>query len=289
MEKSNSAIFKRLKYIKKKAFSIISEKIGNARTRYYGEFGYELISVIPYAYWLYINKKLYKTEGTADTRCLYYFSPRHEEKNINRSFIQLREFPINNIHVTELDTSKWAPPPYKKVYQNKRFVWDKPSLIVSNKYSYEWGEPPANYLSIETLHKVFSLLKNKFQIIYNRPTKDDLPPDDQPILKFDDYQLIQRHFPEIITLSSLKKINNDLTFNTLQSMVYANSDYFISVQGGGCPLASYFGGTNIIYAKKGNELKVNAYQNWYNKLSGCKIMHTDNYENLISIITKEYL
>ena len=42
-------------------------------TAYDGEFGYELISVLPFAYWLYKNNKLSKTIGATDTKLFYYF------------------------------------------------------------------------------------------------------------------------------------------------------------------------------------------------------------------------
>lgn len=71
-------------------------------------------------------------------------------------------------------------------------------------------------------------------------------------------------------------------------MIYANCDNFISVQGGSSVFTSYFGGKNIIFAKKGGELKHNSY-NGYNKFSGSQIFHVDNYFNLIEVTKKEFL
>jgi len=277
-------------FVGKKTIShIIWKIIWKIKIQYFGEFGYELISVIPYAYWLFMNNKLNKTESVSDTHCLYYFSPRHKEVRIDRKDIGLQHFPINNIHISNLDTSQWIPPPYRKIYQNNKFVWNKPSLVISNKHSIEWKGQPTNYISLEVLHQILSLLNDKYQIVYNRPTNKQIVNDNQDILEYDDYVIINKYFPEVTTMLKLHEKNKDLTFNALQLMTYANCNNFISVQGGGSVLASYFGGTNIIYAKKGSELGVNAYQNWYNKFSSCRVIHVDNYEDLISKIAKNYL
>ena len=59
-------------------------------TRYFGEFAFELLGVIPYAYWLHRNGRLKLTQACADTRCLYYFSPQHEEfATVRRSYVPI--------------------------------------------------------------------------------------------------------------------------------------------------------------------------------------------------------
>ena len=51
------------------------------QTQYFGEFGFELLAVVPYAYWLHRQGFLERTVGGLDTRCLYYFSKNHEERS----------------------------------------------------------------------------------------------------------------------------------------------------------------------------------------------------------------
>ena len=262
-----------------------------ARIEYFGEFGYELISVIPYAYWLYTEGKLRSTKSVKDTKCLYYFSPRHKERDRARSFIELELFPASNIHVANLDTLKWTPPPYKKVYKNDRFVWSLPTCVICNKFTLEFDHSqPTNYISLDALQKIIALLISRYQIIYNRPLQYDIVPDHVPVqaTEFADHELIREKYPNVISIQQLSQVNKDLSFNTLQVMVYANCNNFISVQGGNAVLASYFGGKNIIYATIGQELRVNSYNNWYSKFSGCKVIHVNTYEGLINKVEEEF-
>ena len=59
-------------------------------TQYLGEFAFELLAVIPYAYWLHTQGRLDLTVSTADTRCLYYFSKHHEERPVPRRYARAR-------------------------------------------------------------------------------------------------------------------------------------------------------------------------------------------------------
>ena len=108
-------------------------------------------------------------------------------------------------------------------------------------------------------------------------------------LDFGDHDMIKQFYPEVITMAQLYKKNNNLTFNTLSLMVFSNCNNFISVQGGNSVFASYFGGINIIYAKKGKELEVKSYENWYKEFSGCEIVHVNNDAELIAEIKKRYV
>ncbi|MEJ2250833.1 MAG: hypothetical protein P8Y97_14420 [Candidatus Lokiarchaeota archaeon] len=227
--------------------------------QYFGEFGYELLAVIPYAYWLKQRDILNSTLSVEDTKCLYYFSKSHFETKIKRRTMGISDFPLTSIHTSNLDTYQWYPPPYKKVYKNKIFRWNKPICIICNKYTSEWGG-----------------------------VSKDIPDDDQIHLSFDDFTIIKNHFSNIITIQDLVKKHNNLTFNELQLKLYSNCNNFISVQGGSSVLASYFGGKNIIFAKKGGEVNNNSYS-WFHKLSGAKIFHENDNFKLIETIKNEFL
>jgi len=69
--------------------------------------------------------------------------------------------------------------------------------------------------------------------------------------------------PNVKTYETIKDIKG---YNITQLIYACSSNLKVSVQGGGSILASLGGGTNIILAKKGQELKCNAYNNWYHKL-----------------------
>ena len=81
---------------------------------------------------------------------------------------------------------------------------------------------------------------------------------------------------------------NISNFNHFQLLLHSNCDHFISVQGGNSVLASYFGGTNIIFAKKGKELKYGAYDGHYKKYSNCNILHSNNYQEFIQLIKNNF-
>jgi len=108
-------------------------------TQYYGEFAFEHLAVIPYAYWLHEQGRLRFTASTRDTRCLYYFSPSHTEVDVERGYVPITEYPVGERgeHTYDrrgfpaaLDTSRWTPPPYRDVYGgDPRFRWPKPPVV----------------------------------------------------------------------------------------------------------------------------------------------------------------
>ena len=150
------------------------------------------------------------------------------------------------IHLHSLDWYKFEAPPYKEVFKNDRFKYEKPILVISNKYNVEWSDKPYNYIQVSTLRRMFRLLKDDYQIIYNHPTKEMGYDDHAESLDLGEFKMIQYEFPEVLTIQQLLKENPDLTYNGLQLRIYANCDKFISVQGGSSIFFSFFGGQNII-------------------------------------------
>ena len=85
---------------------------------YCGEFGPELQTLIPYAYYLYKKDILGKTISSLDTKCFYYFSEQHEERYAQRKYVppwnrMRRVLPNPDEHVSHFDISQFEPPPYK--------------------------------------------------------------------------------------------------------------------------------------------------------------------------------
>ena len=253
------------------------------------EFGYELIEVIPYAYWLHSCKQLNSTISCTGTAPLYYFSPDHSD-NLIRSDkynnVANSIFPLNGIHHTNLDTSKWLPPPYKKQYKkNNIFNYHKPLLVICNKYNYEWNNPPINYIDLETLKVLFNTLKDDYTIVYNRPNNII---GDRLFGTFADKELCSV-YPDIILLEDLyNRYKDNYNYLHLQMMLYANANYFISTQGGHGVFTSYFSEKNIIYAVRGQELKYDSYK-WYSEFNGSEIYHVQNYTDLINTVKKHFI
>jgi len=232
------------------------------------EFGYELISVLPYAYWLHKQGLLTKTISAKGTEPLYYFSPKHEIDPSPRSWFNggttavylMVQAGIPNavIHKPKLDTDRFLPPPYKNAYANDWAKFKKPMFVIYNRYNNEWpGRPelnkPINYFSLELLDRLFTLLKPKYDILYcNIEGQTDLY-DNAPPIKIKDYELCLKH--GVTHIKDLLIKHSGLSYNQIQLYYFANCDRFLTMNGGGSILASYFGGQNIIYTKYCKELE----------------------------------
>jgi hypothetical protein len=255
---------------------------------YNHEFAYELISVIPYAYYLWINGELEKTISAKLTEPLYYFSPDHEIDPTPRGmqgkgYIRSK-IPNLQIHKPKLNTKQWIPPPYKDEFKNDEFIWDKPTICICNRYNKEWRRPPINFFSLDILDKMFDLLADKFQIVYfGTDILDDMQ-DLAHSMYLGDAQLCKHH-PKVILFQDMLK-DSVYTWNELMLMVFANCDHFITMNGGYSVMASYFGGTNVIYCKESKELnpKINSFNNWYHLFGGSKIIHCDSYDKVLNAI-----
>src|SRR5215204_1869827 len=128
---------------------LLSEQTGtpcrellSCQTKYFGEFAFELLAVVPYAYWLHCQGRLRRTIGVPDTRCLYYFSEHHEEVPVQRRYVPITEYPLGEhdgplsydkaAFPEFLRTEQWTPPPYRDAFNEKRIRWDREICIVSN-------------------------------------------------------------------------------------------------------------------------------------------------------------
>jgi hypothetical protein len=270
-------------------------------TRYFGEFAFELLAVIPYAYWLHRNGQLKLTQACADTRCLYYFSPAHEEFERRRSYVPITDYPVAptsrlrwdaTAFPRYLDTAKWIAPPYKTTYRNDTFRWPKKLCIVCNKYTVEpsvrFGRV-VNFLPIPVLLELMELLTPHYQVVYVRPRPEDIVGDHQAIRDLGEFEVIRARFPEVLTIQQLHAEHPQLSFNELQLRLFANCERFVSVLGGAAFLASFFEGTNIVYAREGWEVSCNAYSNWFHLFSGARVLSARTHEQFLEIVRREYV
>ena len=241
-------------------------------TDYGGEFGYELISVIPYAYFLATQGRLAKTVSTKDTRCLYFFSPNHEERYAQRQYQPVTAFPVQSLCTHDIDTSKWTPPPYKTVYASTRFQWPKPLLVLGNKSELQWGRGTINCIDLSLLRELLTALTPHYAVVYSNPPKSAIVDDGCTVVSFGDKDLIRREFPNVRLIEDVYAEHKDLTFNTFQCTLYASCENFISVQGGASVLASYFGGRNYVLAIDGDETTHDSYSGYFRRLSGCNVV-----------------
>ena len=180
--------------------------------------------------------------------------------------------------------------PLKERYRNSVFVFDKPILIVANRYNSEWDGPPISYFSIELLDFIFSQLKPYYTIIYNRP-QAHITQDNSEVYDLEEFDWMSREHPEVILMQDLYQENRGKAnnFNHHQLMVYSNADRFISIHGGTSAFASYFGGTNLILSKKGPEHYFGCFEKIYPKFSGATILHAKTDDEVKQYVRTHYL
>ncbi len=260
--------------------------------KFIGEFQQELLHVIPFAYWHYLNGTLERTISSLYTKEFYFFSPNHTELDSERNFEDNFNLDIPNApHDVKLIRKKWKQVPFKKFYRNNLFIYEKPILIVANRYNTEWNRSPISFFDLTTLDNIFILLKGKYQIIYNRPPASHIANDNSEIMELGDYKWIYENHPEVIQVVDLyqenqKHVNN---YNHLQLLLYANCERFISIHGGTATLASNFGGVNIIYSREGHEHYMKEFENIFPLLSDAKILHLRDYNTLLKTVRDEFL
>ena len=262
---------------------------------YDGEFGYELISVIPYAYWLHEQGKLGSMTVCNGMEPFYYFSQQYKAGFEQRRYVTPKGYPIQNIHVRFLNTMMWSPPPYKDIYKNQEFVFEKPLLIVCNKYNSEWDYPPITFLSKDCLARLFETYSDQYQIVYCRPQTTHIPKDNSTVYDLEEHNWIRESYPNVMLIQDLYELHKGrYSFNEMQLRCFANADRFISIQGGYSILCSYFKGTNIVYGARtkhrtADEIVYKAFDRWYHKFSGAKVVYCDSYDRLYRVAESEFL
>ncbi|WP_231590747.1 hypothetical protein [Hymenobacter terrenus] len=259
---------------------------------YKGEFQQELTFVLPFAYWHYLNGTLQSTVACLNTKELYFFSSDHVEQFKERDWTSnYNSFEVPNMtHCISFDYSKWARVPLKSYYKNDLFVFDKPILVIANKYNTEWGGAPVNFFSIDTLDKIINLVKGRYKILYNRPGAGNIVTDNSEVLNLNEHAWLKKEHPDVILMDDLYRDNEASVnnFNHFQLLVYASCDRYISVHGGTAALASYFGGKNIILSKKGIEHPMNEFATIFPQLSGATILHAKTENDIFEYIAEHY-
>ncbi|CAG4998968.1 hypothetical protein DYBT9275_02120 [Dyadobacter sp. CECT 9275] len=257
-----------------------------------GEFAPELQFVLPFAYWHFKNGTLKGTHSSRYTKELYFFSENHEERFDTRSNEGNYNYEMPRVLYSQnYDMKKWLPVPLKEVYKNNVYQYDKPILIIANRYNMEWDGPPVSFYSIEMLKFMLDKLKDRFTIIYNRPRPQNITMDNSDIYDMDEFSWLASEYPEVILMEDLFARNegNARNFNHLQLMVYANASHFISIHGGTATLASYFGGINLILSKKGPEHHFKCFEKLYPKFSGARILHAKSDEDVKAYVDSYFV
>ena len=292
------------------------------------EFASELVCVIPYTYWLHERGELEKVITSKGMKPFYYFCDDVEERFEVRTFDVntngLQDVPNNWIHHNSyavvgrdhselseeeqsevngvLDYSQWTPPPYVDYYKTDEFNHLKPYIIVNSNYNVEYGNDitqSMRYFDIKTLYETFNHLIDKgYTVIYKRPNNTEftldqfmLTADVEGVGVISDYDLCN-YYDKVINLNLLKE-DYTYTYNELQMKLFSGADGFISTNGGGGFLCSYFGKPIIFYVPHGKELRpgyLTKSNSYVKKLSNANIHvvldegSTNDYSKLIKKI-----
>lgn len=280
--------FIQLKYILKDYFFKKKYKV----ISFDGEFAPELEFVIPFAYWHYKNGTLLRTEGANFTKEMYFFSEQHHEVYDVRTNEGNYNYETPRIlYSHNYDMKKWEKVPFKAHFKNDVYIFDKPTLVIANRYNTEWEGPPISFYSIEMLEYMIEKLKEKYTIVYNRPCPQNITSDTSDVSELNEYDFIREKYPEVVLMEDLFEENKMMAnnYNHFQMLVYANANKFISIHGGTAALASCFEGSNIILSKQGPEHHFGCFQKLFPKLSGAKIYHAKNDDEVKNFIDNHYL
>ena len=171
-----------------------------------------------------------------------------------------------------LDYSQWTPPPYRDYYESEQFYDLKPYVVVNNNYNIEFGNlitESRRYFNIETLNEIFNYLTEKgYNVIYKRPDNTEFAPDqneiatlqggyefieitDQGVLS--DYDLCE-YYDNVYNINEFDH-GDEFSYNEFQLECFSGADGFITTNGGGGILCSYFQKPVLFYVPHGKELR----------------------------------
>tara|TARA_B100000519_G_scaffold51578_1_gene42155 strand:- start:1016 stop:1987 length:972 start_codon:yes stop_codon:yes gene_type:complete len=295
------------------------------------EFGIELALALPYSYWLHENNQLEKVITSEGMKPFYFFCDNVEEKYDSRTIdnskaglntlpnswiygnkdnakLYKNEWPIWEEFMCEekgcgiLDYRKWKLPNYTTQYKNDRFVFDKPFIVVANRYNWEHGTRPVGYFDIKCLYEIFNYLTNKgYTVIYKRPSNTEFPPDQNEMTtilyketlsaivegvgNITDKQLTS-YYDDVILFDDIVEKNKDLSYNEVQLQLFTNAEKFIAMSGGSTLLLNLFQKPTITYLYNTSDLRENFWQSKNNNINIKNYYYMMN-PNIIPFIDRE--
>ena len=270
------------------------------------EFGIELALALPYAYWLHEQGKLEKVITSKGMKPFYYFCDNVEEKydfrTIDNSAAGLDSLPNSWIYGNKknaelykkdwehwksfrdvergcgiLDYTEWKMPDYKNHYKNDKFKFEKPFIVVANRYNWEHGGPPIGHFNIKCLYEIFNYLTDSgYMVIYKRPKNTEFPIDQNEMntlrngeeLKAEvdgigtmtDFDLTEQ-YDDVCLFDDFLKDYPQYTYNELQLNLFANAKGFIGMSGGSTLLLSLFQKPTITYLYNSSDLRDKFWEN----------------------------
>lgn len=233
------------------------------------------------------------------------------ESVTGKDYSELTEQQQNDVNGV-LDYSEWIPPPYTEKYKTDEFKFEKPVIVVNNNYNIEYGKPiteSLRFFDIKTLYDIFSYLtENGYTVVYKRPDNTEFTLDQNEMSTLDskltltadvagvgiisDYDLCEYFDGNVINMNKMKKDYPHYDYNEFQLKLFSSAEGFVTTNGGGGILCSYFKKPVVMYIPHGKELRANYVTNkdsYLNKLSENNIhpiLDEGNLNNYSKVIEK---
>jgi hypothetical protein len=250
-----------------------------------GEFTWDLVRGLPQVNYLQNNKLNFTVKCKSGLKDIYApFTSKITELGVFDEDVDNTTYSHSRPGFT---LTKWSPPNLKSIYSSDLVLSSKPLVVIQNKHTSEWGSGPFNYFDIGTLDKILNLLYKDYTVVYFRPDGNGRGyfTDNNKLLEFNDYQYIKENYPEVIFFRDLLDQFKDYSYNTLQFIVSAKCEKFITVSGGNACVSSYFGKEVIIFDSPlgpGSGRGIWKTDSWLSLLNGAKIYGVNSYEHLIT-------
>lgn len=257
-----------------------------ARFCFAGEFGYELISWLPYVHFLSRQAEVgVKTASRPGSALLYRFSADHCElqsedigdawgyartywglarrfrgerlifpgpycPNSKRIRVGGYDWEVRDIH-TRVRPTNYLLPSYRTIATDLPFAPKGPMVIINNKYFVQWPDifdAPVNYFSRDDLVALRDLLVTRgFFVVYNHFTEKTIHDKHSAL---DDERIFGAD-PCTVDMRDYYRSVDASTRNELQLALYTRSACVIGPQGGNLYLPAICGCNLIILMRHG--------------------------------------
>ena len=206
----------------------------------------------------------------------WIYGNKHNAQLYKDDWILWKDFMCEEKGCGILDYRKWKVPNFTKQYKNNRFLFNKPFIVVSNRYNWEHGTKPVGYFDIKCLYEIFNYLTEKgYLVIYKRPKNTEFPPDQNEMATLHNKEILSanvdgigeitdheltNYYEDVILFDDIVKENNDLTYNEVQLKLFANADKFVAMSGGSTLLLNLFKKPTITYLYNSSDLRENFWE-----------------------------
>lgn len=265
------------------SFQVNKKELSNLYFCFAGEFGYEIISWLPYLLFLKNKGLEINVLGRPGSRIFYYFADAHQELLSSEisggwgeweTYAKIKKrFPhIKIIHpyghernrqTIKVDNYEWinkdihqkikevnySKPNFAFATKELPFEIKYPYVVINNKYVNEWRFGPRNYFSPSELISIRDrFLANGWGVIYNR-FREATSVDKFP--KFADSGIFG-HKKNTVDLNYYYHSQQPLERNIMQISLYNRAKLVITVQGGNAYLPAVCRKNTLILMRTGD-------------------------------------